>query len=98
MPLRLCVCTERDALYERWLKAVGRCRKWTGKEDIVSVRKNHKGNYVVMASIYREIYAIYSPYAISHFLCVAKMAVSFSMGVVTGAVLGVALYMALRRQ
>ena len=37
------VFAERDFQYERWKKAVGRCRHWTGREDVRGDRKKNRG-------------------------------------------------------
>lgn len=43
---------ERDEQYERWMKAVSRCRKWAGKEDTGRERRHYKGIFEIFKNYY----------------------------------------------
>ena len=70
------------------MKAVSRCRKWTGKNDLKREQERTRG-YPCPLSLPPCGVMWCDP------LCVGRLAVSFGSGVVTGVFLGVAIYMAI---
>lgn len=70
------------------MKAVSRCRKWTGKDEAKRERRLHRGGCGLVGVVMGVIRCSLPP---------AKLALSFGSGVVTGAIVGVALYFALRK-
>ena len=78
---------ERDRQYERWKKAVGRCRKWTGKDNVRREQRLQRGGCGQVGVVGCVIGRSLPP---------AKLALSFGSGAVTGAIVGLALYFALR--